>query len=75
MDLQLKGKTALVLGASKGLGRAIAAALAAEGAEVITVARSGEVHITADLDDPGVPPLEDPLHISLFAERSRRRLL
>jgi 3-oxoacyl-[acyl-carrier protein] reductase len=55
MDLQLKGKTALVLGASKGLGRAIAAALAAEGAEVITVARSGEVHITADLDDPGAP--------------------
>lgn len=55
MDLQLEGKTALVLGASKGLGRAIAAALAAEGAEVITVARSGEVHITADLDDPGAP--------------------
>lgn len=55
MDLQLEGKTALVLGASKGLGRAIAAALAAEGAEVITVARSGEVHIIADLDDPGAP--------------------
>lgn len=55
MDLQLEGKTALVLGASKGLGRAIAAALAAEGAEVITVARLGEVHITADLDDPGAP--------------------
>jgi 3-oxoacyl-[acyl-carrier protein] reductase len=55
MDLQLERKTALVLGASKGLGRAIAAALAAEGAEVITVARSGEVHITADLDDPGAP--------------------
>lgn len=55
MDLQLEGKTALVLGASKGLGRAIAEVLSAEGAEVITVARSGEVDITADLDDPAAP--------------------
>lgn len=60
MDLQLEGKTALVLGASKGLGRAIAAALAAEGADVITVARSpggdGSIQqITADLDDPAAP--------------------
>lgn len=60
MDLQLGGKTALVLGASKGLGRAIAASLAAEGAEVITVARSageetGPLHISADLDDPAAP--------------------
>ena len=60
MDLELDGKTALVLGASKGLGRAIAAALAAEGAEVITVARSagdhaGPRHIIADLDDAGAP--------------------
>lgn len=60
MDLQLGGKTALVLGASKGLGHAIAAALTAEGAEVITVARtagsvSGIQHITADLDDPAAP--------------------
>lgn len=55
MDLQLEGKRALVLGASKGLGRAIAEALAAEGAEVITVARSGDVDIAADLDDPAAP--------------------
>ena len=61
MDLQLDGKTALVLGASKGLGRAIAEALAAEGAEVITVARSDQgpdgalSHIAADLDDPAAP--------------------
>ncbi|MEE4316524.1 MAG: SDR family oxidoreductase [Erythrobacter sp.] len=60
MDLQLAGKTALVLGASKGLGRAIAASLAAEGADVTTVARSvstaaGVRHIIADLDDPSAP--------------------
>lgn len=58
MDLGLAGKTALVLGASKGLGRAIADSLAAEGADVFTVARSGDAgerHIIADLDDPAAP--------------------
>lgn len=58
MDLELAGKTALVLGASKGLGRAIADSLAAEGAKVFTVARSGEAgaeHIIADLDNPAAP--------------------
>lgn len=39
MDLQLTGKTALVLAASKGLGKACAAALAAEGVDVIIGAR------------------------------------
>lgn len=60
MDLDLHGKRALVLGASKGLGRAVAAALAAEGCKVITVARAaaadvGVQHIAADLDDPAAP--------------------
>lgn len=40
MDLGLKGRTALVLGASRGLGRAIAATLAAEGANVILAGRN-----------------------------------
>jgi len=39
MDLQLTGKTALILAASKGLGKACALALAAEGADVIIGAR------------------------------------
>jgi 3-oxoacyl-[acyl-carrier protein] reductase len=43
MDLGLAGKVALVLGASKGLGAASAAALAAEGATVHAVSRSGTV--------------------------------
>jgi NAD(P)-dependent dehydrogenase (short-subunit alcohol dehydrogenase family) len=38
----LKGKTALVTGASRGFGRAIAAALWSHGASVIGVARNGE---------------------------------
>jgi len=39
MDLQLKGKTALVLAASKGLGKACATMLATEGADVVIGAR------------------------------------
>lgn len=39
MDLGLNGRRALVLGASRGLGAAVARTLAAEGAEVVAAAR------------------------------------
>ena len=42
MDLQLKGKTALVTGGSEGIGRAIAAVLASEGVDVAICARRRE---------------------------------
>lgn len=42
MDLGLKGKVAFVAGASKGLGRAVAEELAAEGASLIICARNAE---------------------------------
>jgi len=40
MDLELKGKKALVLGSSAGMGRAIATGLAAEGADVMITGRN-----------------------------------
>ena len=47
MDLGLKGKTALVTAASKGLGKAAALALAREGAAVAIAARSELVEAAA----------------------------
>jgi 3-oxoacyl-[acyl-carrier protein] reductase len=42
MDLGISGRQALVCGASRGLGFACAAALAAEGVDVTLVARNSE---------------------------------
>ena len=67
MDLELDGKTAVVTGASKGIGLAITKALAAEGAHVVAAARgntpeldalsaSGKVTtVLLDLADPRGP--------------------
>ena len=49
MDLQLKEKTALVTGGSKGIGRGIANALAAEGCNLVICARhKDELQAAAD---------------------------
>lgn len=48
MDLGLKGRVAFVAASSRGLGRAIAEALAAEGTMVACCARTPEIHERAD---------------------------
>jgi 3-oxoacyl-[acyl-carrier protein] reductase len=52
MDLGLEGKVALVTAASKGLGKASAAALAAEGCKVVVCAR-GEEALNATASEIG----------------------
>jgi 3-oxoacyl-[acyl-carrier protein] reductase len=55
MDLGLQERVFVVTAASSGLGRASAAALVAEGARVVLVARRGDVlaEVAADLDPAG----------------------
>lgn len=66
MNLELDGRRALVLGASSGLGRAVAVGLAAEGARVAIAGRDherlaaaaavvGGPALTGDLTVPGAP--------------------
>jgi NAD(P)-dependent dehydrogenase (short-subunit alcohol dehydrogenase family) len=56
VDLQLTGRRALVTGGSRGIGKAVAAALLAEGAEVAIAARDpGRLdEAAADLGDGGL---------------------
>jgi 3-oxoacyl-[acyl-carrier protein] reductase len=56
MDLELRGKVAVVTGASRGIGRAIALALAREGARVAITARGNEALLRALEDLGGAGP-------------------
>lgn len=68
MDLGIKGRTALVSGASAGLGRAIARSLALEGVKVIGVARRTDpieelANEVSGLNGGTIVPLECDLSI------------
>ncbi|MER6852635.1 SDR family oxidoreductase [Streptomyces flaveolus] len=53
MDLSIDGKTAVVTGASRGIGLAVTKALVAEGVRVVGVARN----VTPELKDAGAVPV------------------
>ena len=63
MDLRLSGKSAIVTGASRGIGLAVTRALIAEGVRVVAAAREGAdelrelgaVPVITDLTSPGGP--------------------
>jgi 3-oxoacyl-[acyl-carrier protein] reductase len=66
MDLGLKGKNAIVLGGTRGIGRAIATTLAGEGANVAVCARNAEqvAATVAELKASGVKATGSPVDIS-----------
>src|SRR3989442_14007939 len=71
MDLELEGKTALVTGASRGIGRAIAQALAKEGVRVALAARDKATLETAASEvrgSGGADPLAVPAHLRRLQE-------
>ncbi|PKL37765.1 MAG: hypothetical protein CVV44_15615 [Spirochaetae bacterium HGW-Spirochaetae-1] len=76
MDLHLKDKRALVCGASKGLGYAVARSLLEEGVRVVIAARTGDVlDKAADSlkEETGVRPF--PVAADLTRSEDRERLV
>ena len=76
MDLQLKDKTALVTGASVGIGRGIALALAAEGVRLaITARRMDKLREVADelvaLGAPAPVLIEQDMYADDAAKQQR----
>ena len=73
MDLELAGNVALITGASRGIGRAIALAFAAEGCNVALVARGEEGlrSAAAEIEALGVRAAPIPADVTVGAEVER----
>jgi 3-oxoacyl-[acyl-carrier protein] reductase len=69
LDLGLEGRVALVMGASRGIGRAIAAALAREGARVAIASRSVEKlgEAAAEIGNGAAPFVADATDLDRLA--------
>jgi short-subunit dehydrogenase len=67
---QLAGQTAIVTGASRGLGRAVAQALAARGMRVALAARDAEAlaALAAEITDAGGRAIALPTDVARYAE-------
>lgn len=66
MDLGLKGKYAIVLGGTRGIGRAIAATLAGEGTNVAVCARNADqvAATVTELKASGIRAIGDPVDVT-----------
>ncbi|MBI3804114.1 MAG: glucose 1-dehydrogenase [Nitrospirae bacterium] len=75
MELGLKGKVAVVTGGSKGIGRAIALTLAAEGAEVVLAARGKEALAQAKAEVEQIGSRALAVSVDLTRPREARKLI
>ena len=80
MSKNLAGKTAVVTGASSGIGQAIAKALAGEGCEVFAAGRTegalrdlvGQIHAAGGKGHAAVVDVRDPAAVQALVERAVR---
>ena len=73
MDLELSGRVAIIAGASRGIGRATALALAAEGCRVVLSARGEDTlrEAAAEAEKAGAEALAVPADLTKAADAER----